>query len=361
MRLVLRAGFDRWSGYGNDAVDLALQLGKLGLDVVPWPLSLLPPLPPEFTRLLEKDPGRRPDAVLQFSDPASFEDMPAWADGPAAFGYSMWERLPLLPTDLWYRDGETFDGEPARAVADRPFSRYLRGMAVTCPMNLDAFRHVDPGLAMTVVPCGIEPDDWPVADRRRSDRPFRFLMIGVLNGRKDPFCVLQAWQWLKANHLGFDAELIVHTFTPGLPPKVAEVYGPGIRFSGQPLTRAELVELYHSADVLVSPSRGEGNNKPAMEFMATGGTVLASEWSGHLNWMTEDATYALPGELRPCEAQPAAVEYVVDPMDCARIMLGIWDDQRLAHRKGARAADWIRERCAWQVLLPKLVDWMAET
>lgn len=352
MRLVLRAGFDRYSGYGNDAVDLAIHLERCGVDVVPWPLSLLAGLPGEFTRLLEKDPGVRPDAMLQFSPPQDFRNVHEWAPAVSkAFGYSMWERLPLLPMDL--------DGWPDDAFP-QPFSRWLRGMAVTCPMNVEAFRAVDRDLAMTVVPCGIEPDDWPVADRRRADRPFRFLLIGQLGSlRKDPFCVLEAWQWLQQNVPNFDAELVVHCYGPGLHRGVAEAYGPGIRFSRRPLSRSELVELYHSADVLVTPSRGEGNNKPAMEFMATGGTVLASQWSGHLNWMHPDATLPLLGELRPCQDQPAAREYVVESSECASAMLAAWSDQRTVRRLGARAADWIRERCAWQVLVPQLVDWMA--
>jgi len=335
-------------------------MSRLGVDVVPWPMSILPGLPAEFCRLLEKDPGGRKDAALQFSDPAAFSDLKDWAPGaPKTFGYSMWERLPLLHSDLPWHPVWQEEGEAARW---RPFSSHLRGMAVTCPMNVDAFRPVDPDLAMTVGPRGIEPDDWPVADRRGADRPFRFLLIGVLtSARKDAFCVLEAWRWLKAQYPEFDAELVVHTFAPGLHSSIATVYGPGITFSGDPLSRAELIKLYHSCDVLVTPSRGEGNNKPAMEFMATGGTVLASEWSGHLNWMHPDCTLPLKGELTPCAGQPAAVEYVVDPQTCADAMLAAWTDQRHTRQLGDNAAPWIRQRCAWDVLVPKLVDWMAET
>lgn len=324
--------------------------------MVPWPLSILPGLPREFTRLLEKDPGGRKDAALQFSDPGAFADLKHWAPGvPKAFGYSMWERLPLLHSDLGWRPDERY------LAQWRPFSGYLRGMAVTCPMNIDAFRNVDPDLAMTVVPCGIEPDDWPVHDRRGDDRPFRFLLIGMLTAaRKDAFCVLEAWQWLKANRPEFDAELTVHTYAPGLHSSIATAYGPGITFSSKPLSRKELIELYHSADVLVTPSRGEGNNKPAMEFMATGGTVLASEWSGHLNWMHPDVTLPLKGTLTPCIGQPDAVEYVVDPQTCAEGMLWAWAHQRAVREMGDLAAPFIRQRCAWDVLVPKLVDWMEQ-
>jgi glycosyltransferase involved in cell wall biosynthesis len=359
MKLVLRAGFDRYSGYGNDAVDLAIHLQRAGVDVVPWPTSLLPGLPAEFTKLLEKNPQGHKDAVLQFSDPAQFSTMPEWADmAPKAFGYSMWERTPLLPGDLGWDKIEGTDWS-----LGRPFSGWLRGMAVTCPMNVEAFRHLDPDLAMTVVPCGIDSDAWPTHDRRGADRPMRFLLIGALEAlRKDPFCVLNAWHQLTSEHPDFDAELIVHSFSPGLVGIVADgAYGPRVTFSRRPLSRRELTELYHSCDVLVTPSRGEGNNKPAMEFMATGGCVIASDWSGHRNWLHPDCTIALPGTLTPVDDQPEAQEFVVDPEVLAEAMLNAWRNPRLVRRLGDRAATWIREKCSWDVVVPKLADWMATT
>jgi glycosyltransferase involved in cell wall biosynthesis len=354
MRLVLRAGFDRYSGYGNDAVDLAVNLERHGVDVIPWPVAILPGLPREFTRLLEKDPGGRKDATLMFADVASVDP---WEENWAlatekSFVYTMWERTPLLPSDV--------KAGPGRRT--KRWSSYgVTGLVVTCPMNVEAFRAVDPVIPIGVVPCGIEPDDWPAVARVRSS-PTQFLMIGMLGGRKNPFAVLETWQHLKETEPDFaDAQLHVHTMSNVLHPVVKDVYGPGITFSNHALSRNELVELYHACDVLVTPSRGEGNNKPAMEFMATGGTVIGSDWSGHQNWLTPAAGYPVPGQLVPVKAEPRASEFEIDRDALAAAMLDVVRHKGRAVAKGEHAARWIREALSWDAVIPRLITFMERT
>ena len=64
MRVVLTADFDTFSEAGLAAVDLAVNLEKAGVDLLPMPRSILPGLPRAFTRLLEKDPAGRKDWML---------------------------------------------------------------------------------------------------------------------------------------------------------------------------------------------------------------------------------------------------------------------------------------------------------
>lgn len=351
MRLVLRAGFDRYSGYGNDAVDLAVNLAKAGVDVVPWPLSLLPGLPAAFTRLLEKDPRGPKDVVLTFAPPYDVKPWEVARGATKLVGYSMWERTPIRPADLAAHDW------PADVAAGGRAWEGLDLMVVTCPMNVEAFRGVDTEVPIQVVPCGIEPGDWPEPPHRRDrDRPLQFLMVGMLNGRKDPFALLDVWRDLKATVPGFDARLHLHTLAPGLHPALVDTYGPDLTLSQRPLDRDGMVGMYHAADVMISVSRGEGNNKPAMEFMATGGTVMATDWGGHQNWLHRDVAYPLPGTLHQVD-DPAldAQEFRVDPDALRATILHAWQHRDEVARKQALAGAWIRQTHAWPVVVDRLI------
>lgn len=353
MRLVLQAAYDRFSGYGNDAIDMAVTLEKIGVDVTVMPMTIASGLPRDFTRLLEKDPQGPKDVLLTYAPPWRIRP---W-DSPKVekkVGYTMWERTPVLPSDLTDQtDGWTTvpqkDGRP-HAFAG------LDLLLVTCPMNVQAFRNVDEITPIKVAPGGVVGDDWPIARRAGADRPLTYLMVGMLAGsRKDPFLMLDAWREVKEEHPDFDGRLILHTIGRGLHPGIENAY-PDVTISTRSLDRAGLVDLYHSADVMVSVSRGEGCNKPALEFMATGGTVMASDWSAHQGWLHPDVTYALPGTLAPAHpSTPDVLDFRVDREALKETILRTWRTPSDVWRRGERAATWVRETCEWEGLMQRMV------
>jgi glycosyltransferase involved in cell wall biosynthesis len=331
-------------------VDIAVNLARLGVDVTPWPTSLMPGLPREFCRLLERDPVGRKDVLLCFADPANLQPWEMAGMAPKMVGYTMWERTPVRREDL-----------PWGRRARRWSAHGLDGLAVTCEMNVGAFAALDPEIPKLVVPCGIEPGDWPPKPVDQGllngDRPLRFLACGVLNGRKDPFRLLGAWRDMQRLSPSVNAELVLHSYAAGLHPKLAEAYGPGIVMSQRPLSRTEMQQLYADCDVLVSVSRGEGNNTPAMEFMATGGTVAASDWAGHRNWLNEFTT-PLSGELVPAAGAPGAVEFAVDHDALVKTLYELASDRAGVAYRGQACADWVRSHMSWRRVLRPMVDWM---
>jgi glycosyltransferase involved in cell wall biosynthesis len=62
----------------------------------------------------------------------------------------------------------------------------------------------------------------------------------------------------------------------------------------QPLTTAQLVELYSSADCFVLPTHGEGWGMPILESMACGVPAISTDWSGATAFLTGDNGYLLP-------------------------------------------------------------------
>jgi glycosyltransferase involved in cell wall biosynthesis len=227
-------------------------------------------------------------------------------------------------------------------------------------MNVDAFRPICGDMPIKVVPCGIAGDDWPVIDRDR-DRPFRFLMAGTMVTRKVPYVLLGAWRELKKEKPEFDAELVMHTTEPtNLLPAAVEAFGPDVILSNKMLSRAELIDLYADCDVLVSPSRGEGNNKPAMEFMATGGTVIASDWSGHQNWLHPDHAFPVCGRLETAWGAPDAVEFAIDPQALKQTLWEAWADRKETRAKGQRAQQFVRTALDWKATVPHLVRFIEQ-
>jgi len=336
MRVLFRSSFDRWTGYGNDAVDIACAMSDLGVDVVPWATGLQAGLPSKFTRLLEKSPYEQYDAVLQFAPPYEIRPDGLAGFGGKTYGWTMWERSRMVESD--------FVGE--KWAADKWSG--LDGMFVTCPMNVAALRAVDQVTPFSVAPCGVS--EFPLLERK--DRRIRFLMVGMLAGRKDPFLLLDAWRELKQEVPEFDAELTLKTACPGLHPSIADVY-PDVRVISAVWPPEMMTALYGEHDVMVSVSRGEGNNKPAMEFMATGGPVMASNWSGHRNWLHEDWTYPLSGTL--VDSGHGWSDFRVDKEHLKERLLECWRDRQRVQEKGRIARGVMLSRFSWKTVVGKVL------
>ena len=62
---------------------------------------------------------------------------------------------------------------------------------------------------------------------------------------------------------------------------------------------AELPRLYASADAFVLPSRGEGYGRPYMEALASECPVIATRWSGQLDFLDDANSYLIDCDLTP--------------------------------------------------------------
>lgn len=67
------------------------------------------------------------------------------------------------------------------------------------------------------------------------------------------------------------------------------------------LSEAELNEMYNHPKVksFVMFTKGEGYGRPLAEFATTGKPIIVSKWSGHVDFLPEDYTVYLDGELKP--------------------------------------------------------------
>tara|TARA_R100000664_G_C2742971_1_gene131176 strand:+ start:262 stop:1617 length:1356 start_codon:yes stop_codon:yes gene_type:complete len=158
-----------------------------------------------------------------------------------------------------------------------------------------------------------------------------------LSDVKDKFCYLFVGHWLRGE-LGQDRKdvgMMIKTFCeafkkkspqnrPGLILKSSHAhfsiidrdaimdriqqiilpYGndiPNIYLLHGDLTDDEMNSLYNHPKVkaMVSFTKGEGYGRPLQEFSLSGKPVIASNWSGHVDFLHKDYCTLLPGQLNP--------------------------------------------------------------
>lgn len=164
---------------------------------------------------------------------------------------------------------------------------------------------------------------------------------GFLNSIQEDFCYLFVGHWLKGN-IGEDRKdvgMLIRTFaetfanTEDMPALILKTSSanfsvrdrerlrsqilnitagiqnpPSIYLLFGELSDNEMHSLYNHSKVksMVSFTKGEGFGRPLLEFTFTGKPVIASNWSGHLDFLNKDESILLDGELK--EIHDSAVD-----------------------------------------------------
>jgi glycosyltransferase involved in cell wall biosynthesis len=89
----------------------------------------------------------------------------------------------------------------------------------------------------------------------------------------------------------------------------------------------EYVRLLASADVLLSLHRAEGFGIPCAEMMLLGKPVIATAWSGNLDFMSEESACLVPAQLVP----------LADSADAYKGLRSMWAEPSVTD-----AANWLR-------------------
>jgi glycosyltransferase involved in cell wall biosynthesis len=119
-----------------------------------------------------------------------------------------------------------------------------------------------------------------------------------------------------------------------------------------------LPSLYASADCLVQPTRGEGWGRPMFEAMAMGTPVIATNWSGHLQFMNQNNSFLINvtglvdmGPKRPGHrwAQP-------DGDSLRQLLRAAYADPAATRAKGVVGREHIRRHFSVEAVTPHLVE-----
>jgi glycosyltransferase involved in cell wall biosynthesis len=375
----LKVPLSPYSGYGADGIGIAKALIESGADVFVEPTVVQYPLPEVVNNHINR-PVRGPfDVAIVHVDPMNLKATDELrAEATTLIGWTMWEYTSLSNMAGSWEDKKN---PPQLDEYMRENLRNFDILVAYDPISKGALEPYFDGPIITVQG-GFDPTMWPrLANRDWNSPEFRFCMIGVLSERKDPFVAIQAFGQAKEADPEFNrwARLSLKTVAVGLHSKMEDMFGEVEGTDGRRYEQAEDGTLYQSLrifydnwdtetvrqfyaanHVLLAPSRGEGKNMPALEFMSTGGTVIATNWGGHLMWLSNEYAYPLDYELAPCEPGSdsmnarASVEHLRD------LMLHTFHHRVEAREKGEIASSTIPVMSAWSRVMDRLFNRCAE-
>lgn len=361
MKVLLKLPISPFSGYGNDGIGIVQAFLRRGDDVYLQPSDIQAPVPAEVAHLLTKELKAPFDLFINHVDPTQLGVTPEVARVcGVSVGWTMWEYSNLLNL-----------GEKALGTLRERLENFdlFAGYSDIDPASFEPY-YDGP---IVVQQGGFEPSQWPELEREVSDREFRFFMIGVLSERKDPHVAIKAFQAAREQDPEFRrwARLSLKTSSPGLHHKIEDLFRDNDPETGEEYTACrifydvwptEVVQAFYAVqDVLLAPSRGEGKNMPALEFMSTGGTVIATDWAGHRQWLSPEYAYPLDYELKPESTEyretlnaRASVEHLT------KLMLHTFHNRAEVRDKGRLAAQVIPAMSSWDKVIERLLEKIRE-
>ena len=244
--------------------------------------------------------------------------------------------------------------------------------------NLETFRSAGVTKPILVVPEGVDTNKFRPGLRPLEipgpKRGTTFLSVFEWTHRKGPDVLLRAWA--RAFGPDDDVRLVLRTYPPNeiegdparwVDAKIEET----LREAGSSRSRcapilviarqvpdADMPRLYAAADVYLAPSRGEGWGRPHMEAMSCGVPVVATRWSGNLDFQDDNNSWLLDIEgLEEIDAKEEFPFYRGQKWSRPSVehlakLLGTALDPDLRRSKGGRARKDMVERWDWSRIAP---------
>jgi glycosyltransferase involved in cell wall biosynthesis len=228
-------------------------------------------------------------------------------------GYWAWE-LPRVPRS-WER------GLPA-----------VHDIAVPSLFSANAVCALGPGQPVRVCAHPVALDHWPLSANAtgavRPAQPFTVvstLSVGSGFERKNPIALIRAFKLAFGNSKDHRLRMLITASEHYAPARTAILravgQAPNIEITWKPLTRPELHQWWGTPDAYALLHRSEGFGLPLAEAMCAGVPVVATGWSGNMDFMTEHTS--LPVRYRLCD--------VVDPQRKYFATEGQWADPDVEH------------------------------
>lgn len=345
MKILLKIPLSTYSGYGQDGVSMTQALIRAGHDVYLHPTEVQAPLPEDVASLLTKPLIAPFDVTIIHLDPSRLEvDEAEHMTTKKLVAWSMWE---------W----ESFGNLKGRSKLKRQLKKYDAIIGYD-DVTAECFREYYSGPIFTLQG-GYNQRELDYIERDWDSKEFYFCMVGVLSLRKNPYVAIQAFSELCEEDEDFkqNARMALKTSSPpGYFVRMEEVY-PNLRIFYGTWSREKLIDFYGSMHVLLAPSWGEGKNLPALEFLTTGGGVIATNWGGMSYWLDEDYAYPLNYELQSMDPYSSSVRAAkADKDHLKKLMLNAFYNRDEVQQKGLLASKVVPEEFSWDRVIYKLTS-----
>ena len=316
------------SGYGEFSRTFIYALHRAGAEVEVQPVSFDRARPKlgelgALCKRLERRLGGHDFKIIN-ATPQHFARLRE--PGCINIGFTMFEttRIP----DVWVHDCNLMDA-----------------VLVPCAWNRDVFEQSGVTVPVRVAAPGLDIDEFrpgadnlPAADRHAdpfgwaaratwiADEPhnlawlrraYKFYSVFQWTERKNPFGLLKAY--FAEFHGDDDVCLVLKTYRSSVSRlqqaiiryQIADLKRrmtlkrfPPLLLVGGLLSREQLRQMHHDCDCFVLPHRAEGFGMPHLEAMACAKPVIATGFSGNMEFMTEQNSRLLPYQLTPvCRMQ----------------------------------------------------------
>lgn len=329
--LVWHSTFERDQGYGSVGRQLAMAIAARGVDVR-WAFSRNQP-PTELERYFRQFDGR--GRIGFYYD---YRVAPSALPCPVVVNYSMWEST-LVPPDH---------------VDEINLTAKLQ--LVPCHENVAAFVQCGVRVPVRVLHHGINSKRFPLLHRPDRDH-FTFGTFGDLAPRKGIDVLMRAF--LDEFRPSEDVRLAMKSNKPLDVPD-----DPRIEVVTNFLDDAALLDFLERLDVYVLPSRGEGFGLTGLEAMATGLPLIATNWSGPVEY------------LDPADSHPLAYKLVPARMSNGVRYFGEWAEPDYEHLRqlmrqsvenraetrdmGLRAGRRVHRNWTWEKAARQLIGYLDE-
>ena len=224
-------------------------------------------------------------------------------------------------------------------------------------------------IPLTTVPISVQaPDEIKPKSIRPASEPLHILVMADGKSsfhRKNIAAALRIYNQTFANT--DDARLTIKLRNAAIYPDVLEEMttlaagNPHITILDKSICNAERWQMISDHDVILSAHRAEGFGLHLAEAMSLGRVVIATGWSGNMDFMDETNSIPLPYTLKPASDpygvyQPPdnSVWADVDEVAAVKALQRIADDRASASETGARAAKSIKHTLSGKALINAL-------
>tara|TARA_R100001509_G_C4882693_1_gene220698 strand:- start:2494 stop:3786 length:1293 start_codon:yes stop_codon:yes gene_type:complete len=150
----------------------------------------------------------------------------------------------------------------------------------------------------------------------------------------------------------------------GIRKTVASTKLPNIYLLNGEFDDHEMNELYNHPKVkaMVSLTKGEGFGRPLLEFSLTGKPIMASDWSGHVDFLHKNNVTLIPGELENVH-KSAANNWLIEDAKwfkpsaphIGQSFMDIFKKYKLHNKKSQKQINYVKNNFSWDKM-KELVD-----